>query len=274
MGVKYSATDSAQLIQAMASNLQLANQVTDRLSSGCDHLISSLESGELQGAAYTAGKGLFTEVIIPAIKKLQEAVDDIQGELDSYKSADTEVAGYGELDLDLLKEQLKVKKEQLEKVEKQIADNQDFFRNVGALVTGQLGNLWSQNSALMEVETQLNIGIREIQEKIDKLEWFVAQVSQYFSDSLQVLGLAIQGATQLSQVLVDSNGNYSTEGLDMNWVEGIKNAKIKTISNQSYKDPKEQLIQAASRNMMLSDEGDAYYRDQLKKKLKGKPRSE
>ena len=274
MGVKYSATDSAQLIQAMASNLQLANQVTDRLSSGCDHLISSLESGELQGAAYTAGKGLFTEVIIPAIKKLQEAVDDIQGELDSYKSADTEVAGYGELDLDLLKEQLKVKKEQLEKVEKQIADNQDFFRNVGALVTGQLGNLWSQNSALMEVETQLNIGIREIQEKIDKLEWFVAQVSQYFSDSLQVLGLAIQGATQLSQVLVDSSGNYSTEGLDMNWVEGIKNAKIKTISNQSYKDPKEQLIQAASRNMMLSDEGDAYYRDQLKKKLKGKPRSE
>ena len=274
MGVKYSATDSAQLIQAMASNLQLANQVTDRLSSGCDHLISSLESGELQGAAYTAGKGLFTEVIIPAIKKLQEAVDDIQGELDSYKSADTEVAGYGELDLDLLKEQLKVKKEQLEKVEKQIADNQDFFRNVGALVTGQLGNLLSQNSALMEVETQLNIGIREIQEKIDKLEWFVAQVSQYFSDSLQVLGLAIQGATQLSQVLVDSSGNYSTEGLDMNWVEGIKKAKIQTISKKKYLEPKERLIQEASRNMMLSDEGDAYYRSQLKEKLKGKPRSE
>ena len=274
MGVKYSATDSAQLIQAMASNLQLANQVTDRLSSGCDHLISSLESGELQGAAYTAGKGLFTEVIIPAIKKLQEAVDDIQGELDSYKSADTEVAGYGELDLDLLKEQLKVKKEQLEKVEKQIADNQDFFRNVGALVTGQLGNLLSQNSALMEVETQLNIGIREIQEKIDKLEWFVAQVSQYFSDSLQVLGLAIPGATQLSQVLVDSSGNYSTEGLDMNWVEGIKKAKIQTISKKKYLEPKERLIQEASRNMMLSDEGDAYYRSQLKEKLKGKPRSE
>nr|WP_255297036.1 hypothetical protein [Streptococcus sanguinis] len=39
MGVKYSATDSAQLIQAMTSNLQVANQVTDRLSSGCDHLI-------------------------------------------------------------------------------------------------------------------------------------------------------------------------------------------------------------------------------------------
>ena len=274
MGVKYSAADSAQLIQAMTSNLQVANQVTDRLSSGCDHLIASLESGELQGAAYTAGKGLFTEVIIPAIKKLQEAIDDIQGELASYKSADSEVAGYGELDLDLLKEQLKIKNEQLAKVEKQIADNQDFFRNAGALLTGKLGDLLSQTSALMEVETQLNIGIREIQEKIDKLGWFVDQVSQYFTDSLQVLGLAIQGATQLSQVLVDSEGNYSTDGIDMSWSTKMKAQKIQTISKKKYLEPKERLIQEASRNMMLSDEGDAYYRSQLKEKLKGKPRSE
>ena len=233
MGVKYSAADSAQLIQAMTGNLQAANQVTDRLSSGCDHLIASLESGELQGAAYTAGKGLFTEVIIPAIKKLQEAIDDIQGELASYKSADSEVAGYGELDLDLLKEQLKIKNEQLAKVEKQIADNQDFFRNAGALLTGKLGDLLSQTSALMEVETQLNIGIREIQEKIDKLEWFVDQVSQYFTDSLQVLGLAIQGATQLSQVLVDSEGNYSTDGIDMSWSTKMKVQEIQTYSLDS-----------------------------------------
>ena len=274
MGVKYSATDSAQLIQAMGNNLQIANQVTDRLSSGCDHLVASLESGELQGAAYTAGKGLFTEIIIPAIKKLQEAIDDIQGELASYKSADSEVAGYGELDLDLLKEQLKIKKEQLEKVEKQIADNQDFFRNAGALLTGKLGDLLSQTSALMEVETQLNIGIREIQEKIDKLEWFVAQVSQYFSDSLQVLGLAIQGASQLSQILLDSDGNYSTEGLNMSWVEEIKKAKIQTISKSDYRTPQEHAIDKAVKDMKLSGAAEIYYRGKLAGKLKGKPRSE
>ena len=274
MGVKYSATDSAQLIQAMGNNLQIANQVTDRLSSGCDHLVASLESGELQGAAYTAGKGLFTEIIIPAIKKLQEAIDDIQGELASYKSADSEVAGYGELDLDLLKEQLKIKNEQLEKVEKQIADNQDFFRNAGALLTGKLGDLLSQTSALMEVETQLNIGIREIQEKIDKLEWFVAQVSQYFSDSLQVLGLAIQGASQLSQILLDSDGNYSTEGLNMSWVEEIKKAKIQTISKSDYRTPQEQTIDKAVKDMKLSGSAEIYYRGKLAEKLEGKPRSQ
>ena len=58
MGVKYSAADSAQLIQAMTSNLQVANQVTDRLSSGCDHLIASLDSGELQGSGLYSGKRL------------------------------------------------------------------------------------------------------------------------------------------------------------------------------------------------------------------------
>lgn len=68
MGLKYSSTDSQNLITSMRTNLILANQITDRLSSGCDHLIATLESGELKGAAYTAGKGLFTEVIIPAIK--------------------------------------------------------------------------------------------------------------------------------------------------------------------------------------------------------------
>ena len=274
MGVKYSAADSAQLIQAMTSNLQVANQVTDRLSSGCDHLIASLESGELQGAAYTAGKGLFTDIIIPAIKKLQEAIDDIQGELSSYKSADAEVAKYGELDLDLLKEQLKIKQEMLEKTQAQLAEYQSLSRRISDGFAGKLADNFSKTIALTEVENQLNIGIREIEEKIDKLEWFVAQVSQYFTDSLQVLNLAIQGATQLSQVLVDSEGNYSTDGIDMSWSAKMKAQEIHTVSKKKYLEPKERLIQEASRNMMLSEEGDAYYRSQLKEKLKGKPRSE
>ncbi|MFP9086338.1 hypothetical protein [Streptococcus equi] len=84
MGVTYSAAESKALIQAMTNNIQIANEITDRLSSGCDHLIASLDSGELQGAAYTAGKGLFTAIIIPSIKKLQAAIDAIQVELTTY----------------------------------------------------------------------------------------------------------------------------------------------------------------------------------------------
>ena len=58
----------------------------------------------------------------------------------------------------------------------------------------------------------------------------------------------------------------------MSWSTKMKVQEIQTISKKKYLEPKERLIQEASRNMMLSDEGDAYYRSQLKEKLKGKPR--
>ena len=60
----------------------------------------------------------------------------------------------------------------------------------------------------------------------------------------------------------------------MSWFAKMKAQKIETVSKKNYLEPKERLLRAASRNMMLSEEGDAYYRSQLKEKLKGKPRSE
>ena len=228
MGVKYSASESAMLIQAMGNNIQLANEVTDRLSSGCDHLIASLDSGELQGAAYRAGRGLFSDIIIPSIKKLQAAIDDVQTELDSYKVADGTVSGYGTLDLEELKRLEQLRNRQLEIVIQQIEENESFLNQVGALLSGKYGKLWSDTGYLYQAKENLEVGLQDIQEKIEKLEWFVSQVSSYFTDSLEVLRLAIQGATQLSQVLVDSDGSYYTEGLDMNWVVGMKNQPLKS----------------------------------------------
>ena len=78
-----------------------------------------------------------------------------------------------------------------------------------------------------------------MEEKIEKLEFFVAQVSQYFSDSLEVLRLAIQGATQLSKVIVDSDGNYYADGVDMSWVQKMKEQKIESIKYDSSKKTKD-----------------------------------
>ena len=88
------------------------------------------------------------------------------------------------------------------------------------------------------------------------------------------MGLAIQGATQLSQVLLDSDGNYSTEGMNMSWVEEIKKAKIQTISKSDYRTPQEHAIDKAVKDMKLSGAAEIYYRGKLAGKLKGKPRSE
>ena len=228
MGIKYSSSESSSLIEAMNSNIEIANVITDRLSSGSDHLISALESGKLQGAAYTAGKNLFSEIIIPSIKKLQSAIDDIQTELSSYKSADAVISGFGELDLDDLKTQKETREKQLAEVKSQIRENEKFLSLTGALITGKLGDHISKNNALHELEYQLQMGIDELKDKIEKLEWFVLQVSQYFSDSLEVLSLAIQGATQLSKIIVDSNGNYYVDGVDMTWFDKMKEQKIET----------------------------------------------
>ena len=274
MGVKYSAQESQELIQAMTNNLQVANEVTDRLSSGCDHLISSLDSGELTGAAYTAGKGLFTEIIIPSIKKLQAAIDDIQIELTSYKNADAQVSGYGDLDLDQLKELKKLREEQLAIVETQIQARENWLNQITDLFSLNWGKAFSEKTILYNTKSQIESGIQDLDDKIEKLEFFVSEVSQYFSDSLEVLSLAIQGATQLSKVIVDSDGNYYADGVDMSWVQKMKDVKIVSHAKRDFQDSETRAINKASRDMMLSDDGDAYYRAELKKRLKGHDKSE
>ena len=239
MGVKYSAQESQELIQAMTNNLQVANEVTDRLSSGCDHLISSLDSGELTGAAYTAGKGLFTEIIIPSIKKLQAAIDDIQLELTSYKDADAQVSGYGDLDLDQLKELKKLREEQLAIVEAQIQARENWLNQIKDLFSLNWGKAFSEKTILYNTKFQIESGIQDLDDKIEKLEFFVSQVSQYFSDSLEVLSLAIKGATQLSKIIVDSDGNYYADGMDMGWVQKMKDVKIESAKYDSSKKAKD-----------------------------------
>ena len=239
MGVKYSAQESQELIQAMTNNLRVANEVTDRLSSGCDHLISSLDSGDLTGVAYTAGKGLFTEIIIPSIKKLQEAIDDIQLELTSYKDADAQVSGYGDLDLDQLKELKKLREEQLAIVEAQIQVRENWLNQITDLFSLNWGKAFSEKTILYNTKSQIESGIQDLEDKIEKLEFFVSQVSQYFNDSLEVLSLAIKGATQLSKIIVDSDGNYYADGVDMSWVQKMKDVKIESAKYDSSKKAKD-----------------------------------
>ena len=226
MGVKYSSAESSALIDALTNNIEIANEITERLSSGCEYLVSSLDSGKLQGAAYTAGKGLFTDIIIPAITKIKEAVDDIQIELNSYKTANEPVSQYGNLDLEELKA-LKTRKEgMLKVVNEQIAEHENFFNQLKDRITFNYDAHRETSRKLTVSKNNLESEIQSVTKKIDALELFVSQVASFFSDSLTVLKLAIQGASQLSQVVVDANGNYYTDGLDMSWLKKMNAQKI------------------------------------------------
>ena len=79
---------------------------------------------------------------------------------------------------------------------------------------------------LTDSKNNLESEIQSVTKKINELELFVSQVASFFSDSLTVLQLAIQGASRLSQVIVDANGNYYTDGLDMTWVDELKAQEI------------------------------------------------
>ena len=222
--MKYSSAESSALIDALTNNIEIANEITERLSNGCDYLVSSLDSGKLQGAAYTAGKGLFTDIIIPAITKIKEAVDDIQIELNSYKTANEPVSQYGNLDLEELKALKKSKEDMLTVVNEQIAEHESFFNQIKKNFNGDAYRETSRQ--LTDSKNNLESEIQSVTKKINELEMFVSQVASFFSDSLTVLQLAIQGASQLSQVVVDANGNYYTGGLDMSWVDELKAQKI------------------------------------------------
>lgn len=222
--MKYSSAESSALIDALSNNIEIANEITERLSNGCAYLVSSLDSGKLQGAAYTAGKGLFTDIIIPTITKIKEAVDDIQIELNSYKTANEPVSQYGNLDLEELKALKKSKEDMLTVVNEQIAEHESFFNKLKDTFNSNAHRETSRQ--LTDSKNNLESEIQSVTKKINELELFVSQVASFFSDSLTVLQLAIKGAGQLSQVVVDANGNYYTDGLDMTWVDELKAQKI------------------------------------------------
>lgn len=224
--MRYSSAESSALIDALSNNIEVANEITNRLSSGCEYLVSSLDSGKLQGAAYTAGKGLFTDIIIPAITKIKEAVDDIQIELNSYRTANEPVSHYGNLDLEELKALKKSKEDMLKVVNEQIAEHESFFNQLKDHITFNYDAHRETSRQLTESKNNLESEIQSVTKKIDALELFVSQVASFFSDSLTVLKLAIQGASQLSQVVVDANGNYNTDGLDMTWLKKMNAQKI------------------------------------------------
>ena len=60
----------------------------------------------------------------------------------------------------------------------------------------------------------------------------------------------------------------------MSWVQKMKDVKIVSHAKRDFQDSETRAINKASRDMMLKDDGDAYYRAELEKRLKGHDKSE
>ncbi|MFD2386608.1 T7SS effector LXG polymorphic toxin [Enterococcus rivorum] len=109
MGLIYSSSDSSSLINGLKANLNSGKEVTEQLKSGSQKVISAVNGKTLSGAAYTAGKGLFSELILPTISKVTTAIDNVEQELQQYTAANGKIAGEGNLDEDKLNQQITIK---------------------------------------------------------------------------------------------------------------------------------------------------------------------
>lgn len=110
MGLVYSSGESAELIQALTSNLASGKEAVNQLKSGSQKIVAAVDGRTLAGAAYTAGKGLFSNLIIPTITRATTACDAIEQELKKYKSADQAISSEGYLNEDNLNQQIATKK--------------------------------------------------------------------------------------------------------------------------------------------------------------------
>lgn len=223
MGIKYSSSDSQELIETLNNNINVSLQITSKLMSGSNHLISKLNSKELSGAAYKAGSGLMKEIIIPTIKKVRKATEDVQSDLKAYQSAHGVVAEYPYLDSEQLAKELAIKQQQIESLNMQLERNKQFFNLLQRTFTGDIGNVISENIALQNMRDQiLQPQVEKIKEKIAKLEWFNSATSSLFKDSLNAFQLALKGTRSINQISFDSSGKYYTNGADLTWFSKLE----------------------------------------------------
>ena len=97
-GLVYVSGESSEFMSALKKNLASSKETINQLKRGSQKVVSAVNGNELSGAAYTAGKGLFSELIIPTITRTANAIEKIEQELQRYKVADQIVAMEGYLD--------------------------------------------------------------------------------------------------------------------------------------------------------------------------------
>lgn len=223
MGLIYSSSDSSQLISGLQKNLQSGKEASEQLKSGSQQVISAVDGKTLSGAAYTAGKGLFSNLILPTISKVTSAIDSIESELQTYSSADALVSSEGTLDEDKLMQQIATKKAMKASVDASAALARVMSRNNP--VAKVLDALLNVQSNLARMSNDFEDDIRELEKKLEKLHTFSSQTNGLFSSSLNDMKVAMQGITVLNNTIVNSDGTYQLpKGVDASWFNSLKSS--------------------------------------------------
>ncbi|EAD1188010.1 hypothetical protein Q887_07680 [Listeria monocytogenes] len=249
MGLIYSSDDSQQLIEALSKNLASGKDVITQLKVGSKQIIKAVDGRTLSGAAYTAGKDLFVNLVLPTIEKVTSACDTIEQELHRYQLSNSIVSSEEYLDEDNLKQQIEAKKDMMASVERTATIMNIMMRSsVAKALFDTAQNCKRELDRISEVLQQ---DIEELQKKLEKLYEFDGETKKLFTSSLDGMKLAMQGVLILNNTDVNSDGSYQLPtGIDKSWftelksekqqnemLEKEKNAAIKELNELFEKNP-------------------------------------
>ncbi|MGX7420703.1 T7SS effector LXG polymorphic toxin [Carnobacterium gallinarum] len=221
MGLVYSSGESAELIQALTSNLASGKEAVNQLKTGSQKIVAAVDGRTLAGAAYTAGKGLFSDLIIPIITRATTACDAIEQELQKYKSADEAISSEGYLNEDNLNQQIATKKAMKASVDFASSVARTASRNNP--VVAVLDALLDFQRNLNRMSDSIQDDIEQLQKKLEKLHNFSSQTNGLFNNSLNDLKIAIQGVLVLDSMIVNPDGSYTLPaGVDKSWFTSQK----------------------------------------------------
>lgn len=231
MGLIYVSSDSNALINALKANIKSGKEAAEQLKSGSQKIISAVDGKTLSGAAYTAGKGLFSELIIPTISKTSASIDELETELTKYTTADQQVSGEGTLDQEKIERKIEQKKAMKSAVEVSLAAVKAASRS-NPLAKIMDATLHVQSS-LTSMSNSYETDIRELQKKLEKLQQFSSDTSGLFSNSLSNLKLAMQSVTILNNTIVYPDGTYQLPpGVALSWFDQLKATEGTSTKNE------------------------------------------
>lgn len=217
----YSSGESAELVQALTSNLASGKEAIDQLKSGSHQVVAAIDGHTLAGAAYSAGKGLFRELIIPTITRASTAFEAIEQELQQYKSADQTISSEGYLNEDLLKQQIVTKKAMKASID--FTSNMARTTASGNPTATILDSLLNFQRSLARMSGDIQNDIDQLNRKLEKLHNFSSQTNSLFNSSLNDLMLTMQRVLVLNETIVNNDGTYTLPaGVDKSWFTALK----------------------------------------------------
>ena len=180
MGLIYDPNDSRNLLSALNANINTADEMISGLKRGSKHLVSALGNKTLSGAAYTAGKGMFSQVVIPTISKASQALDKLRSEVKQYEGFAAD-AGVELLDEDKLNTQLQSLQAQQVALTGQIG----FYNQQALLHLDNSELMFTYKTFGQELSSYMGVtaeSIQSIQNKLRQLYQFNTNVSGLFRD--------------------------------------------------------------------------------------------